>query len=68
MTYAEINFLLAEAALNNWTVEGSAEGYYKTGIRAAMDFLHDNYDTDKVSDEEFEAYMTANPIGYTQEQ
>lgn len=68
MTYAEINFLLAEAALNNWTVEESAEGYYKTGIRAAMDFLHDNYDTDKVSDEEFEAYMTANPIGYTQEQ
>lgn len=29
MTYAEVNFLMAEAALKGWAVAGSADGYYK---------------------------------------
>lgn len=68
MTYAEVNFLLAEATLNGWTTNDNAENYYKIGVRAAMDFLSDNYDTEKVSTEEFETYMAANPFGYTTEQ
>lgn len=68
MTYAEVNFLLAEASLNGWTTNDNAENYYKKGVRAAMDFLADNYDTEKVSSEEFETYMAANPFGYTTEQ
>ena len=31
MTYAEVNFLMAEAALKGWAVAGSADSYYKTG-------------------------------------
>lgn len=68
MTYAEVNFLLAEAALNGWTVAESPEAYYTKGVRAAMDFLHDNYGTDKISDDAFQTYMAANPMGYTAEQ
>lgn len=68
MTYAEVNFLLAEATLNGWATNDNAENYYKKGVRAAMDFLSDNYDTEKVSSEEFETYMAANPFGYTTEQ
>lgn len=68
MTFAEVNFLLAEAALNGWNTGGDAESYYAKGVRAAMDFLSDNYKTAKVSDSEFDAYMTANPFGYTVEQ
>lgn len=68
MTYAEVNFLLAEATLNGWTTNDNAENYYKKGVRAAMDFLSDNYDTEKVSSEEFETYMASNPFGYTTEQ
>lgn len=68
MTYAEVSFLLAEATLNGWVTNDNAESYYKKGVRAAMDFLSDNYDTEKVSTEEFENYMAANPFGYTTEQ
>lgn len=66
MTYAEVNFLLAEAALNGWNVGGeTAEQLYGKGVRAAMDFLTDNYGYDRVSDEEFNTYITNNGIGHT---
>ena len=68
MTYAEVNFLLAEAAVKGWSVAGSVEDYYKTGVRAAMDFLHDNYGTKRVTDDEFDAYINANPVGNVREQ
>lgn len=68
MTSAEVCFLLAEATLNGWNTGGDAEQYYTRGVRAAMDFLSDNYKTDRISTEEFEAYMAANPFGYTTEQ
>lgn len=68
MTFAEVNFLLAEAALNGWTTGDNAENYYAKGVKAAMDFLADNYDTEKISEAEYEAYMAANPFGYTAEQ
>lgn len=68
MTFAETNFLLAEAALNGWATPDKAENYYTAGVRAAMDFLSDNFGTSKVSADEFDAYMAANPFGYTGEQ
>lgn len=66
MTSAEVKFLLAEAALKEWTVGGStAEELYAQGLRAAMDFLTDNYGTEAVSEEEFDSYLAANGIGHT---
>ena len=63
MTYAEVNFLMAEAALYGWNVAGSVEEYYWTGVRAAMTFLSDNYGITPISDDEFDAYKNANPLG-----
>lgn len=69
MTYAEVNFLMAEAALNGWNVGGeTAEQLYSKGVRAAMDFLTDNYGYDRISDEDFNAYMEKNGIGHTDTQ
>lgn len=68
MTSAEVKFLLAEAALKEWNVGGqTAEDLFQQGVRAAMDFLSDNYDTEVVSDEEFNTYMASNSIGHTVE-
>jgi hypothetical protein len=39
MSYAESRFMLAEAALRNWTT-GSVEQYYIDGIRASMDYYN----------------------------
>ena len=36
MTNAEVNFILAEAALKGWNVGGSAQDYYEDGIRASL--------------------------------
>lgn len=58
MTYAEVNLLKAEAALNGWNVGGeTAEQLYSKGVRAAMDFLTDNYGYDRISDDDFNTYM-----------
>lgn len=35
MTYAELNFILAEASLKGWEI-GAAEGYYDEGVRASL--------------------------------
>lgn len=69
ITYAEVKFLLAEAALKGWNAGSeSVEDLYKEGVRAAMDFLTDNYGCDQVSDEAFNEYISNNGIGYTNEQ
>ena len=38
VSYMEQNFILAEAALRGW-ISGSADEYYKKGIRASMEFI-----------------------------
>lgn len=69
MTYAEVKFLQAEATLKKWnTGSESVEDLYKQGVRAAIDFLTDNYGCEQVSDEAFEEYIRNNGIGYTDEQ
>lgn len=68
MTYAEVCLLRAEAALKGWNAGSmTTEGFYKTGVKAAMDFLSDNYDIDPITDEECDEYYANNPIGYTDE-
>jgi hypothetical protein len=69
MTSAEVKFLLAEATLKGWNVGSvSVNDLYKQGVRAAMDFLSDNYDCEVVSNDEFEAFFPNIGIGYTNEQ
>ena len=70
MTSAEVKFLLAEAALNNWEAGGEdAETYYTKGVRAAIDFLTERYDCDEVSQEDFDEYIAnGGSFGHTEAQ
>lgn len=68
MTCAEVNLLLAEASLKKWNTGGTVEGFYSKGVRAAMDFLADNYGYDRISDNDFNVYITGNGIGHTEQQ
>ena len=69
MTFAETRFLLAEAALKKWNVDGqTAEALYEEGVRAAVDFLVSRYKCDSVSEEEMNVYLSANGMGHTKEQ
>lgn len=47
LSYAEQNFIIAEAILRGWTA-GKAEDYYLAGIRAAFGFLSGNTPDDEV--------------------
>lgn len=68
MTCAEVNLLLAEASLKKWNTGGTVEEFYSKGVRAAMDFLADNYGYDRISDNDFNAYIADNGIGHTEQQ
>ena len=68
ITSAEINFLMAEAALKGWNVTGTVADLYAKGVRESMDFLSNHYDCDKITDAEFSTFIANNDIGYTDEQ
>ena len=58
MTSAEVKFLMAEATVKKWNVGSvSAEDLYKQGVRAAMDFLTDNYGCTATTDAEYDAFI-----------
>lgn len=58
MTSAEVKFLMAEATVKKWNVGSAlAEDLYKQGVRAAMDFLTDNYGCTATTDTEFDAFI-----------
>lgn len=63
MTYAEVCFLRAEAAVLGWTSD-NAKDYYETGIAAAMKFLSDYYGCDAVTDAELAAYLAEPGIAF----
>ena len=63
MTYAEVCFLRAEAAVLGWTGD-NAKQMYEDGIRASMDFLAKYYDCSPVSDAEFTAYLAEPAIAF----
>ena len=58
MTSAEEKFLMAEATVKKWNVGSAlAEDLYKQGVRAAMDFLTDNYGCTATTDAEFDTFI-----------
>ena len=63
MTYAEVCFLRAEAAVLGWTAE-DAKAMYEAGIRAAMDFLSTNYGCDAISDADYATYIAQPGIAF----
>lgn len=64
ISYAEVQLLLSEAKAR-WgaNIPGgmTAADYYRSGVRASMNLLSDNYDIDAISNDEFDDYMHANP-------
>ena len=63
MTYAEVCFLRAEAAIKGWTGD-NAKAMYEDGIRAAMDFVTTNYDYDPILDGDYAAYIAKPGIAW----
>jgi len=60
INYAEVEFLLAEAALKGWNVNGTTEEHFKNGVTASMQWLNDHYlrAADAISLAETEAFLT----------
>lgn len=56
MDYAQVEFLLAEAAERGWG-DGDAEGHYNAGIQASMDWWG-------VSQDDTDAYMAQDDVAY----
>jgi len=66
MTYAETEFLLAEAAMRGWGAS-DAESHYNAGVRAAMK-IYENYNADlAIDDAAIDAYLAENPFDGTME-
>ena len=63
MTYAEVCFLRAEAAVLGWTSD-DAKSMYETGIRAAMDLLSNYYGCTAITDAEFAEYIAQPAIAF----
>lgn len=66
MTAAEMNYLIAEAALNGWTTGTTADAAYAAAITASMTQLS-SYSgllaSQKILASEITDYITANPLG-----
>ena len=59
MSFAEVKFLLAEAALRNWGTSG-AQQHYEEGIEAAMKHLT-IYGASEIADTDIQAYLGSLP-------
>ena len=59
ISFAEVEFLLAEAKLMNWDVPGDVGGHFASGVAASMEILNKHYlqSQDKISDEEISDYI-----------
>jgi hypothetical protein len=55
MGYAELQFILAEAAVRGW-ISGNAGDYYRKGIQAAMQFA--NYKNTGYTDADVQSYLS----------
>lgn len=60
LTYAEIQLLLAEAALRGWTT-GSAADYYRSGVTGAFTSMA-KFGGGSISSGDASVYMAANPL------
>ena len=63
MSYAEVCFLRAEAAVL-WKTEPDPEALYKEGIRAAIYFVTSNYGYEPVSDAAITAYLAEPNVAF----
>ncbi len=59
-TYAEVEFMLAEAAVRGWGAS-NAQGHYEAGVRAAMEYLARYGGGAAISSDAVDAYLAANP-------
>ncbi len=64
ISYAEVEFLLAEAKTKGWDVSGDAESHYEAAVRASMEQLNNHYLTsNKITEEEINTFIANNPLG-----
>jgi hypothetical protein len=63
LTYAETEFLLAEAATRGWSVGATAATHYANGVRGAMLSLSQFSSAATISQATADAYVLANPLG-----
>lgn len=66
--YADMNFLLAEAAERGW-ISGPAKQYYDEGVRASFEFVRSTVPAEynngvEITDADIDAYLTAEKTGY----
>lgn len=66
--YADMNFILAEAAERGW-IQGDARQYYENGIRASFDFVRTTVPVEynngvEITDEYIEHYLQSAPVAY----
>ena len=59
VTYAQTQLLLAEAAARDW-VDGPAEEYFSTGVRAHMEQMAEFDSGSAIAEEDITAYLEAN--------
>lgn len=62
VTYAQTQFLLAEAAVRGW-ISGDAATFYSNGIRAHMEQMALFSPNSAVAEADIQAYLAANPLG-----
>ena len=60
LTYAETEFLLAEAAVR-WGIGGSAETHYNNGVKAAMGNIGQYAEIIRIAEADINSYLAANP-------
>ncbi|MEQ9440527.1 MAG: SusD/RagB family nutrient-binding outer membrane lipoprotein [Cyclobacteriaceae bacterium] len=60
-TYAEVEFLLAEAALRGWH-SGNAAEHYNNGVTAAMEYLSMYGESTTITAEAIDQYLAENPF------
>ena len=55
----EVEFLLAEAKLKGWNVDGSVEDHFKAGVKASIQWMNTHYlkVADRISATEIDAYI-----------
>lgn len=70
LSYAEMNFILAEAAARNF-IGGDAKVYYEEGIRSAMKFIADNTPDEpdfhhnmKITDDYINTYLQGKNVAF----
>jgi len=61
LSYAEVQFLLAEAAVRGW-YNGNAQTLYRQGIRAAMQQLENYPGMQAISPQTIDSFVAAHPL------